>query len=102
RSSSRRSRRPGCWPTSPSPGPPERKQWCAVSVEPLLVCHELEAVFASGFGVGPATFTVAPGEEVLLLGPSGSGKSTLLRMLHGAVPHAIHARVTGSVAVAGR
>src|SRR5690606_31930436 len=34
--------------------------------------------------------------------PSGSGKSTLLRTLHGAVPGAINARVTGRLSVAGR
>lgn len=73
-----------------------------MSAEPLVVLDEVEVVFPSGLGVGPATFTVAPGEEVLVLGPSGSGKSTLLRTLHGAVPGAINARVTGSVRVAGR
>ena len=73
-----------------------------MSAEPILAASELEAIFGSGLGVGPASFTVAPGEEVLVLGPSGSGKSTLLRLLHGAVPHAIHARVRGAVKVAGR
>lgn len=73
-----------------------------MSAEPLVVLEEVEVVFPSGLGVGPATFTVAAGEEVLVLGPSGSGKSTLLRTLHGAVPGAINARVTGRLSVAGR
>ena len=35
------------------------------------------------------TFTVSPGEKVLLLGPSGCGKSTLLQVLSGIIPHSI-------------
>jgi energy-coupling factor transport system ATP-binding protein len=62
----------------------------------------LEAVFATGDGVGPVDLRVWPGEQVLVLGPSGSGKSTLLRCLHGAVPHAVHASTRGAVTVAGR
>lgn len=73
-----------------------------MSAEPLVALDGVEVVFPSGLGVGPATFTVAAGEEVLVLGPSGSGKSTLLRTVHGAVPGAITARVTGSVRVRGR
>jgi len=34
-------------------------------------------------GIAGGSFTIAPGERVLLLGPSGSGKSTLLRALAG-------------------
>jgi len=62
----------------------------------------LEAVLDGGAGVGPVDLRLAPGEQVLVLGPSGAGKSTLLRCLHGAVPHAVPARVRGRVAVAGR
>lgn len=47
------------------------------------------------------TFTVAPGEVVLVLGPSGSGKSTLALAMNGLIPHAIPARVEGQVRVAG-
>ncbi|GIG29478.1 ATP-binding cassette domain-containing protein [Cellulomonas marina] len=42
-----------------------------------------------------------PGEHLVVLGPSGSGKSTLLGVLTGAVPHAVHAELTGQVALAG-
>ncbi|MGW2093191.1 ABC transporter ATP-binding protein [Promicromonospora sukumoe] len=62
----------------------------------------LEAVYGTGDGVGPVDLRIEPGQSVLVLGPSGSGKSTLLRMLHGAVPHAVHAQVDGEVRVAGR
>nr|WP_213281082.1 ABC transporter ATP-binding protein [Cellulomonas hominis] len=68
----------------------------------VLVARGLEAVFPGGDGIGPVDLRLAPGEQVLVLGPSGSGKSTLLRCLHGAVPHAVPARVTGTVEVAGR
>ncbi|PTQ85505.1 energy-coupling factor transport system ATP-binding protein [Trichococcus patagoniensis] len=39
------------------------------------------------------TFSVAPGEKVLLLGPSGCGKSTLLQVLSGLIPQSIEVPV---------
>lgn len=68
----------------------------------VLEVTGLEAVLDGGAGVGPVDLRLGPGEQVLVLGPSGAGKSTLLRCLHGAVPHAVPARVSGRVAVAGR
>ena len=50
----------------------------------------------ASFAIHVPTFTVAPGESVLLLGESGSGKSTVLSLICGT----ILAR-TGSVAVNG-
>jgi energy-coupling factor transporter ATP-binding protein EcfA2 len=47
------------------------------------------------------SFDVAPGEVVLLLGPSGCGKSTLALALNGLVPHALPARMSGSVLAGG-
>jgi energy-coupling factor transport system ATP-binding protein len=47
------------------------------------------------------SFDVAPGEVVLLLGPSGCGKSTLALALNGLVPHAVPAKLTGTVTVSG-
>lgn len=35
------------------------------------------------------SFSVNPGEKVLLLGPSGCGKSTLLQVLSGIIPHSL-------------
>ncbi|SEP71669.1 ABC transporter ATP-binding protein [Microlunatus flavus] len=70
--------------------------------DPLLVrARDLEAVYASGDGVGPVDLDLAAGEDLLVLGPSGCGKSTLLRCLTGAVPHAVDASVRGSVVVGG-
>ncbi|MCH8994728.1 MAG: energy-coupling factor ABC transporter ATP-binding protein [Chloroflexi bacterium] len=48
------------------------------------------------------SFTIAPGELVLVVGPSGSGKSTLLRCLNGLVPHFHGGLFSGQVVVDGR
>jgi energy-coupling factor transporter ATP-binding protein EcfA2 len=48
------------------------------------------------------SFEVEQGECVLVTGPSGCGKSTLGRALTGLIPHAIPARLQGSVEVEGR
>nr|WP_243419931.1 ATP-binding cassette domain-containing protein [Microbacterium sp. C448] len=48
------------------------------------------------------SFSVGPGEVVLILGPSGSGKSTLALSLNGLIPHAIPADISGSVLIDGR
>lgn len=47
------------------------------------------------------SFDIAPGEVVLLLGPSGCGKSTLALALNGLVPHAVPARLSGTVVASG-
>jgi NitT/TauT family transport system ATP-binding protein len=60
------------------------------AIEPVLVVHELSAVFASGEeglqALERLSFSVCPQEFVCVLGPSGSGKSTLLRILAGLMP----------------
>jgi energy-coupling factor transporter ATP-binding protein EcfA2 len=48
------------------------------------------------------TFTVEPGEVLLVAGPSGCGKSTLIRAINGLIPHSYRGDLTGSVRVAGR
>lgn len=48
------------------------------------------------------TWTVRPGEFVLVTGPTGSGKSTLLRLVNGLVPHFYPGWVKGTVEVLGR
>ncbi|MFC7625982.1 ABC transporter ATP-binding protein [Microlunatus sp. GCM10028923] len=70
--------------------------------EPAVRAVGLAARYPGGGRFGPVDLVVRPGEYVLVLGPSGSGKSTLLRLLHGAVPRAIDAEVTGELTVAGR
>ena len=68
-----------------------------VSVDRVAITYEGERDPA----LAGATFTVARGETVLLLGPSGSGKSTLALSLNGLIPHAVHARVEGAIIVDG-
>jgi ABC-type glutathione transport system ATPase component len=47
------------------------------------------------------SFDIAAGEVVLLLSSSGSGRSTLALALNGLVPHAVSARLSGSVHARG-
>ena len=70
---------------------------------PLLRVRDLAVTHEGEDAATPAsvTFEVAPGEVVLVLGPSGSGKSTLALALNGLIPHAVPARLTGSVLVHG-
>ena len=48
------------------------------------------------------SFSVTPGETLLILGPSGGGKSTLALCLNGLIPHSIPGEMSGRVTVAGR
>lgn len=70
---------------------------------PLLAVHELAVTYEGSDAAATrgATFTVSPGEVVLLLGPSGSGKSTVALTTNGLIPQAIPATVEGSVRVSG-
>ncbi len=48
-----------------------------------------------------ASFRVAAGESLLVLGPSGSGKSTLTLCLDGIIPHLVAGEFDGTLTVAG-
>jgi branched-chain amino acid transport system ATP-binding protein len=65
--------------------------------EPLLVAERLSAGYGGRIIVEEASFTVAGGEVLALLGHNGAGKSTLLRALFGLLPGR-----GGHAAVAGR
>lgn len=70
---------------------------------PLLAVRELAVTYEGSDATATrgATFTISPGEVVLLLGPSGSGKSTVALTTNGLIPQAIPATVEGSVHVSG-
>ncbi|ALJ22244.1 ABC transporter ATP-binding protein [Microbacterium sp. No. 7] len=73
-------------------------------VEPVIAHVRSLAVRHDGARVdapADASFDIAPGEVVLLLGPSGSGKSTVTLTLNGLIPHAVPATVRGTVSIAG-
>ncbi len=54
------------------------------AAEPLLEVRSVNKVYGNGtIALRDASFTVAPGEFVSLVGASGCGKSTLLRMIAG-------------------
>jgi osmoprotectant transport system ATP-binding protein len=49
----------------------------------MLAFAAVELGYASGRGVGPLTFELAPQQVTALVGPSGCGKSTVLRLAAG-------------------
>jgi len=67
----------------------------------MIDLRAVSAHYASSPGLQEVTFSVAPGEFVLVSGPSGCGKSTLARLLAGLIPQAIPANVHGEAWVNG-
>ena len=57
-----------------------------IVVSDLTVTHGSTQEAGSSITVGPHSFTVRPGEFVVMAGPSGSGKSTVVGALLGFVP----------------
>ncbi len=69
----------------------------------LLSVRDVSITYDGAGAPAPAaaSFDIARGEVVLLLGPSGSGKSTLTLATNGLVPHAVPADVAGTIRVEG-
>ena len=71
---------------------------------PLLEIESLTFRYrrASEPAIRGVSFTLAPGEVLLVAGPSGCGKSTLIRAINGLIPHAYPGDLAGTVRLAGR
>ncbi len=70
---------------------------------PLLVCREFSFSYSSQTtpALREISFSIAPGEFVMLLGRSGSGKSTLCYACNGLIPQMIPGLVSGEIEVCG-
>ncbi|MGO4937814.1 ABC transporter ATP-binding protein [Fundicoccus sp. Sow4_H7] len=48
------------------------------------------------------SFSIYPGEKVLIIGPSGSGKSTLAKCINGQIPYAFEGDISGDIYIQGK
>jgi len=87
---------PSAGRAGPTDGPPPMPP--ALTFERVGYLHPDAAVPA----LVDVSFTVCPGEFVVLVGASGSGKSTLLRAACGLAPHHQGGTLSGHVRVAGQ
>lgn len=86
-----RAKRPG--------GPGERTDTTLIAGAPAIEARDVAFTYPGGRAavVEGISFTVAPGEFVVLIGANGTGKSTILRLLAGLL-----APARGSITIAGR
>ena len=85
---------------------PESSPACLPSKLPnvVLECSHLSFQYpGAGTPVfSDLSFSVSPGELVMVLGRSGTGKSTLVHICNGLIPHFIHGHFSGEMRVMGR
>jgi energy-coupling factor transport system ATP-binding protein len=70
---------------------------------PLLAIESLTFRYrrATEPAIRDVSFSLAPGEVLLVAGPSGCGKSTLVRAINGLIPHAYSGELAGEVRLNG-
>lgn len=56
----------------------------------------------SGLALKKVSFSVNPGEVLLIAGSSGCGKTTLMRCINGLIPNAYHGDIEGDITLFGR
>lgn len=79
-----------------SPPPPDSMSGAAVRV------RDLSYTYAGGReALSGVSFSIMPGETVVLAGASGSGKTTLCHCLSGLAPKALGGTLRGSVSIMG-
>jgi energy-coupling factor transport system ATP-binding protein len=67
----------------------------------MIHVRDLTVSYTDQVVLQDVSFDVSPGECLVVTGPSGCGKSTLVRILTGLIPQVIHAKINGTVEVAG-
>jgi len=68
----------------------------------MIRAQNLSIHYGKTAAVDGLTLTIPRGSFTLLTGASGCGKSTLARALTGLIPHALPARISGSVQIDGQ
>ncbi len=70
---------------------------------PFLDCREWSFSYPNqtSSALQDVSFSIAPGQLVMLLGRSGSGKSTLCFACNGLIPHMIQGDMTGAIRICG-
>ena len=75
-----------CWPISLLASYLEKKWRYGTMAEPILTVEHLVKGYGENTVLDDVSFSVRPGEVVVVVGPSGCGKSTLLRCINALEP----------------
>lgn len=71
--------------------------------EPEAVANQKDSAKAEPpYTIQDISFSLQPGELLLIAGPSGCGKSTLLKCLNGLIPHHYPGTLAGNIQLNGR